>query len=300
MSQIGYINIGDYIGDPRQINDGGSSYPDLDKLRNNYFEKYLHNYSINDFIRLIKYFDNSLFKMLKDFVPAKTDLATGIIIKQHLLERNKIKPAQLSYENITYTSSVKNLPNNYEEDAKLYNTEGGSGGSLYSDISHMGVNFQQWSQSIYFPYKPTSSANDAIKIADNREFYNGELPGSSIYTEMTEHCQQYKKTGYTNDFSHDFDCQPTINNVETARENPQQQDVDYSVGISVPVNIEQLRNDIATRGTVPASNYTIKRSKLPRYDGSKVSSDGVNLSTGLIGSYDNYPPVELKKHILLI
>jgi hypothetical protein len=40
-------------------------------------------------MRLIKFFDNSLFKMIKDFVPARTSLASGVVIKQHLLERNK-------------------------------------------------------------------------------------------------------------------------------------------------------------------------------------------------------------------
>lgn len=291
MSQIGYFNIGEYIGDPRQINNDGNSYPDLNRLRDEYFKKYLHNYNLNDFIRLIKYFDNSLFKMLKDFTPAKTDLATGIIIKQHILERNKQKPVQISYNSELYTSSIKSLPNNYEEGALMYTTEGGGGGSF----SHLNAISQSWSQSIQFPYKLTSSADNAIKIADNREFYNGELPGSFVYTEMTEHCQQYKNSGYTDDFSHDFDCQPAFNNVSRLRENPQLQDVDYSVGISSPVNIEQLQTNTATRGTVPASNYTLKKHKIPRYDGSKSSSDGVNLSSGLTGSYDNYPPVESKK-----
>ena len=41
MSQIGYINIGDYIGDPSKINESGNTYPDLDKLRNEYFLKYI-------------------------------------------------------------------------------------------------------------------------------------------------------------------------------------------------------------------------------------------------------------------
>jgi hypothetical protein len=38
---------------------------DLDALRNAYFEKYTSNYDLNDYIRLIKFFDNSLFKMIK-------------------------------------------------------------------------------------------------------------------------------------------------------------------------------------------------------------------------------------------
>ncbi len=54
---------------------------------NDYFEKYTHNYDIWDYIRLIRYYDNALFKMVKDYVPARTSLATGIVFIQHILER---------------------------------------------------------------------------------------------------------------------------------------------------------------------------------------------------------------------
>ncbi len=43
MSQLGFFNMGDYIGDPSE-RFLGNSYPDLDNLRNAYFEKYIKNY----------------------------------------------------------------------------------------------------------------------------------------------------------------------------------------------------------------------------------------------------------------
>ena len=95
-SQVGFFNLGDYIGDPRQISESGYSYPQLDKLRDQYFEKYIASYDIVDFIRLIKFFDNSLFKMIEDFTPARTSLSSGVVIKQNLLERNRQSPAQVS------------------------------------------------------------------------------------------------------------------------------------------------------------------------------------------------------------
>ena len=106
VSQLGYFNIGDYIGDPRQRSSSLDYYPDLNNLSEDYFKKYIKNYDLVDFVRLIKYFDNSLFKMIKDFIPARTSLASGIVIKQHLLERNKYPQPQLSYENKIYTGSI--------------------------------------------------------------------------------------------------------------------------------------------------------------------------------------------------
>jgi len=88
IAQLGYFNIGSYIGDPRQLVSGSLNYyPDFNKLRDYYFSKYTHNYDLNDYIRLIKFFDNSLFKMIKDFTPSRAGLASGIVIKPTLLER---------------------------------------------------------------------------------------------------------------------------------------------------------------------------------------------------------------------
>jgi hypothetical protein len=95
-------SMDDFIGDPRyQYN---SSYPTLEVERTKYLSPLTASivpYSgssasgsigatdYNSFIRLIQFFDNSLFKMLKDYVPARTSLSTGITISSPILERNK-------------------------------------------------------------------------------------------------------------------------------------------------------------------------------------------------------------------
>ena len=120
IDQLGYFNIGQYIGDPRFESSSATSYPDLDTLRNDYFKKYIRNYDMTDYLRLIKFFDNSLFKMIKDFVPARTGLATGAVIKQHLLERNRQRPPQASWEDQTYSGSVTTLSTGYDTGSKVY------------------------------------------------------------------------------------------------------------------------------------------------------------------------------------
>jgi hypothetical protein len=120
MDSLGFFNMGEFIGDPRQRFTQAESYPDLDALRNAYFEKYVSNYDLNDYIRLIKFFDNSLFKMIKDFTPARSSLAAGVVIKQHLLERNK-------YPQPEVTSSKEN---NFEGTIDMAFISGGAGGSV--------------------------------------------------------------------------------------------------------------------------------------------------------------------------
>jgi hypothetical protein len=129
MSQIGHFNIGEYIGDPRLRSSSATSYPDLDNLRNAYFEKYTKNYDLNDFMRLIKFFDNSLFKMIKDFIPARTSLASGIVIKQHLLERNKYPQPQVEWEDLDISGTLKPTWNDYQP-GTVEHFDGGAGGTM--------------------------------------------------------------------------------------------------------------------------------------------------------------------------
>jgi hypothetical protein len=112
IASLGYFNIGDYIGDPRQISSSATSYPDLNTLAAGYFQKYYDRYDLYDYIRLIKFFDNSLFKMIKDFVPARTNLRSGVVVKQHLLERNKYPQPMMDtyqYQNSIYNTQLINL-----------------------------------------------------------------------------------------------------------------------------------------------------------------------------------------------
>jgi hypothetical protein len=106
MDQLGFFNMGEFIGDPRQRFTQATSYPDLDALRNAYFEKYISNYDLNDYIRLIKFFDNSLFKMIKDFTPARASLASGVVVKQTLLERNKYPQPEVEWARYDYSGSI--------------------------------------------------------------------------------------------------------------------------------------------------------------------------------------------------
>jgi hypothetical protein len=141
IDSLGYFNIGEYIGDPRQVSSSATSYPDLNALSNNFFQKYFDTYDLTDYVRLIKYFDNSLFKMIKDFVPARTSLTTGIVIKQHILERNKYPQPQVDntqFQNINVYSSSAGLyeVSNYGEDLTYEGTidtafiDGGTGGTF--------------------------------------------------------------------------------------------------------------------------------------------------------------------------
>jgi len=125
-------NLDNYIGDPRQIN--SSSYVDLDIQRDLYFKTGVSGYSgftgslmdYNGFIRLIQYFDNSLFKMLEDFTPERTSLSTGVTIKSPVLERNKTAYSIPNIENQSVYDSNYSYPTMSAQYGNFYNNIGGN------------------------------------------------------------------------------------------------------------------------------------------------------------------------------
>ena len=181
IGQIGYFNIGDYIGDPRLISSSANDYPELVDLRDEYFTKYIKNYDVYDFIRLIKYFDNSLFKMVKDFTPARTSLASGIVIKPTILERQKYPTPQAEFTQPEYTASIGqtavvvdgkrqyNATGEYESKPLEAITGSDGGAIITSSIT------QSWTGNHITPSGSVEFTQD-----DEREFINGEFSGSLV------------------------------------------------------------------------------------------------------------------------
>jgi len=290
-SSLGYFNIGEYIGDPRQVSSSADSYPDLNTLRDSYFLKYLQNYQEWDYVRLIEFFDNSLFKMVADWVPARTDLAAGIIIKQHLLERNKYPVPQANT-----SSSIANVANGstntpfYQQNVlftgsipveTIIGSDGGAlpnlGGQTSSIILDNNYDFtvtQVWTGSNIGPLGPVPFV-DSYQY----EFFNGAFSGSGliITTQSLTAIQDYDVL---------------INNVSSSRTSSMYLDVDYTQQNLLPVNQQLLIDNTATHATVQDSNYTLARNINPRYVGSKNTSAKYNIYTTGDSSYSKKAAID--------
>jgi hypothetical protein len=154
-ASVGYFNIDALIGNP--LDQYKENYPKLDEYRDNYFSTYTYDHSIWEYIRLIKYYNNSLFKMIRDFVPARANLSTGIIIKPHILERSKYARHE---PDVTQH-------NNFSQSIDIAFITGSDGGAIKGSTS--------WSGSIMSPIGYVGVAS-----TQGVEKYNGELSGSNI------------------------------------------------------------------------------------------------------------------------
>ena len=185
INQLGFFNIGEFLGNPSLLSTTGSNqYPDLERFRNNFFEKYTHNYNLKDYTRLIKYFDNSLFKLLKDFIPARVEASTGLVVKQHLLERNRAPVPLPTYVDETFSGSINiggvegstlGSFNQYNQHA--YSPEGQSEGVNPATGSFIMDLTQSFSESF-----ATISGSTPEINSTQAEFYTGEFSGSTLIT----------------------------------------------------------------------------------------------------------------------
>ena len=130
-SVISNFEIDNYIGDPRFELSG--SYPTLNTLRHSHISSsFTTEFDYAGFVGLIKFFDNSLFKMLKDYVPGRSTLLTGITIRPQNLERIKFKRLQPNTTNQPVYEADYNGPVITEDNDYLYSLLPGNREAFYS------------------------------------------------------------------------------------------------------------------------------------------------------------------------
>ena len=103
--------LDNYIGDPRDLQ--LNTYPSLSYERDYWFgQTFDEPFDYGGFIRLIQFFDNSLFKMVKDFTPARGNTWTGVSIKSPVLERPKVaqyEPRFTQTNEVSFTTDSASL-----------------------------------------------------------------------------------------------------------------------------------------------------------------------------------------------
>ena len=200
----------------------------------------------NSFIRLIQFFDNSLFKMLQDFIPARTSLSTGVTISSPILERNK-----WSYANPSATSEIE---------VQTGSIAGPTIGTEYTDI-YYGLT---GSKAAYYNGVFTGSYINTYKYFESGTFNPYLLPTASTLT-----------PGQIYVFNH-TDYNVMLNNVSSSLISRNRQLAEPIFG---------TQNFILTPVQLQDSYETLKTHQLSRYDGVKLSSAKYNTYTDGDTSY---------------
>lgn len=129
-------------------------------------------YNIREFIRLIKFYDNALFRIVQEFIPARTDLVSGIVIKPHILERSKRKGTTAKW--------VRFFPSlNPTEQMDFSESEFGKNFQLEGELQ---ISNLSGADAGVFPpsYNTSFTTPDTIGTNNEQARFNGELSGSLV------------------------------------------------------------------------------------------------------------------------
>ena len=250
-------SLDDFIGDPRY--QYTNSYPTLVTEKNTYLSPLTASIvpytgssasgsigatDYNSFIRLIQFFDNSLFKMLKDYVPARANLSTGITISSPVLERNK-----WVFANPSSTSKIE------VEDGTI---NGPSIQTEYTDL-YQGINYDN--KVAYYDGNLTGS-----KINVHNYFASGNINPylSDIAVWNAQH--PISESIDLNKFAHS-DYNVMLNNVSKSLTSRVREDIQFIPGTT---------QSILTKAELQDSYESLKSHQLSRYDGVKLSSAKYN------------------------
>jgi hypothetical protein len=120
-------------------------------------------------------------------------------------------------------------------------------------------------------------------------FYVTQSQAPATPSENLVILEPYNTTNFNNS-----DYNAVINNSEINRLNSDYQVVDYATNQLVPVNFTQLLQGIATRASIPDSFFTSRKNILPRYIGSKNTTDDFNIkSTEIAGNIQSQQNISL-------
>ena len=84
---IADLNMDDLIGDPRD--EFKYKYKTLGGLQREYFKRYSSSNNFWDYLRLLNFYDSSVFTQVRQLLPARADATVGVLIEPNILERRK-------------------------------------------------------------------------------------------------------------------------------------------------------------------------------------------------------------------
>lgn len=159
QQKLNNFNYNDIIGDSRNIEE---NYGEAFSL---YFNQVLTEASSSQvffrspssIVRLVRYIDSTLYRSIQDFIPAKSSIATGVVVKDNILHRNRYAGLKQSGLN----SKI------YSGTIQTGSIEAGDGGSFgEANVDYL----ESWS---------TAESRGFKVVTGSVHKFDGELSGSN-------------------------------------------------------------------------------------------------------------------------
>ena len=105
IRSVANLDFNQYLGDPRDR--FKNQYRGLKLVRDSYWQKYNSPTNFWAYLRLIRYYDQSIFDQFKSLVPARTNAHFGTVIEPNIFERPKqVISKPLSREDLSFRATI--------------------------------------------------------------------------------------------------------------------------------------------------------------------------------------------------
>ena len=178
------LDYNQLIGDPRDI--FSEEYRHLTREADQYFQKYSGGNNFFDYIRLIKYYDQNIFKQIRKLIPARAKEVLGTVIENNILERPK-SPVQRnnpSFEELDFdkTINISNFEAEHEDSSSVLTTVGEY--PNYVGTSRLGVDI--FAQPSLYKFSKNDNYDETLRYISGSAVVGGpdrvfqEVTGSII------------------------------------------------------------------------------------------------------------------------
>ncbi len=105
MRSVANLDFNQYLGDPRD--QFKEHYRGLRDVRNQYWQKYKSPNNFFAYLRLIKYYDQSIFDQFEKLAPARANKHFGVVVEPNIFERSKnVLYHSQSFENLAFRTTI--------------------------------------------------------------------------------------------------------------------------------------------------------------------------------------------------
>ena len=178
------LDYNQLLGDPRDI--FSEEYRHLTREADQYFQKYGGGNNFFDYIRLIKYYDQNIFKQIRKLIPARAKEVLGTVIENNILERPK-SPVQRnnpSFEELDFdkTINISNFEAEHEDSSSVLTTVGEY--PNYVGTSRLGADI--FAQPSLYKFSKNDSYDETLRYISGSAVVGGpdrvfqEVTGSII------------------------------------------------------------------------------------------------------------------------
>ena len=271
-NHTGYFNIDDYIGNPDSRDGFHDTNVELEHLRRQIFKKYSSKNLIDSVIDVLARFDFTVFKQIKQALPARVDYNSGILIEPHILERPKVtSKVDISRTRPQYNTTLRIL------DKEINMTS--------SYITYQG---QISSSNIYII---TASRDDIVSVGSS-SLTPQYAPAQYQYTILNYSAGTNIgfgvnwTTGSNGSWNYSVTGSSIINNKVALH--AKVENFFYSSSLSASLNKPYSSSFTPAQTSIDGQSITLNNLK---FDGCKVSSD--SLTTNSPDTPDGLPVVEV-------